>query len=104
MAISTFSPVTKTINAPSGQLNEDNFMEACLRFRERQAGVGVVFCPDEEKYFYNAYCLETKLLKELMSVEYEFLDEALEFINEEFSTWELEKFDKDSGCGSCAAK
>jgi hypothetical protein len=88
------------------KLTEKNYMEACLRFRDRQAGVGVVYCPDEKRYYYNAYCLETKLVKELMSVEYEFLDDALEFIDDEFGTWEIEKFEESesSGCSTCVAK
>ena len=88
------------------KLNDQNFQESYLRFRDRQAGVGVVYCPEENRYFYNAYCLEMKLLKELMSVEFEFLDDALEFIDDEFGTWDIENYEdkKDSGCGSCVAK
>lgn len=91
--------------ATTKKLNENNYLASCLRFRDRQAGVGVVYCPEEKRYFYNAYCLETKLLKELMSVEFEFLDEALEFIDDEFGMWDVENFEETkSGCSSCVAK
>ena len=87
------------------QLTEENYESDFLRFQERQAGVSLVYDPAEERYYYNAYCVETKLLKELFSVEYRFLEEALETINDEFGTWELVSFEKKkSGCGSCVAK
>lgn len=86
------------------KLNVDNFMHSYLRFNDRQAGVSAVFCPSEQKFYYNAYCLEMKVLKELMSVEFEFLDDALDLINEEFSTWDTVDFEPEKGCGSCAAK
>lgn len=90
----------------SAKLNSSNYQQSYLYFRERQAGVGVVYCPTEERYIYNAYCIETKLLKELMSVEFEFLDDALAFIDDEFGTWEVENFEKKEGggCSSCVAK
>ncbi|MDD9950459.1 MAG: hypothetical protein OXT67_02735 [Zetaproteobacteria bacterium] len=87
------------------KLNESNYDSHYLRFQERQAGVSLVFDPDKELYYYNAYCIEMKLLKELFTVEYTFLEEALETIDAEFGTWELTPYDKKkSGCGSCAAK
>ena len=87
------------------KLTEQNYQESYLSFQDRQAGVGVVYCPDEERYFYNAYCLETKLLKELMSVEYEYLEDALEFIDDEFGTWDIRQHEeKKSGCSTCVAK
>ncbi|MFK7824751.1 MAG: hypothetical protein AB8G05_11370 [Oligoflexales bacterium] len=87
------------------QLTEENYESDFLRFQDRQAGVSLVYDPCEERYYYNAYCVETKLLKELFSVEYRFLEEALETVNDEFGTWELVSFDKKkSGCGSCVAK
>ena len=88
------------------KLTEENYLESCLRFRDRQAGVGIVYCPDEKRYYYNAYCLETKLVKELMSVEFDFLEDALDYIDDEFGTWEIENFDKEksNGCSSCVAK
>ncbi len=87
------------------QLTEENFQDAALVFQDRQAGVSVVYDPDLKKYFYNAYCIEATLLKELFSCEYEFLEDALNVINSEFSTWSLKKLEeKKSGCGSCAAK
>lgn len=87
------------------QLTEENYESDYLRFQDRQAGVSLVYDPYEERYYYNAYCVEMKLVKELFSVEYRFLEEALETINDEFGTWELVSFDKKkSGCGSCVAK
>lgn len=88
------------------KLTEENFQSHFLRFEKRQAGVGLVFCPELEKYTYNVYCIENELLKELFSVEHDFLDDALALINDEFSTWELVSYDdnKKTGCGSCAAK
>jgi hypothetical protein len=86
------------------KLTSENYDKSFLRFRDRQAGVGVVYCPDENRYFYNSYCIETKILKELMSVEFDFLEDALELVNDEFSTWEKVDFEPEKGCGSCAAK
>ncbi len=84
-------------------LTEDNYSHSVLVFRDRQAGVSEIFDPETSRFSYNAYCLEKKLVKELFSKEHEFLSDALEMINEEFGTWQLESFDK-SGCGSCVAK
>jgi hypothetical protein len=85
------------------QLTEDNYTDSVLVFRDRQAGVSEIFDPETGRFSYNAYCLEKKLVKELFAHEHAFLSDALEMINEEFGTWQLESFDK-SGCGSCAAK
>ena len=85
-------------------LNEENYGHTTLVFRDRQAGISAIYDPEEERFTYNAYCLEKKLLKELFTCEYEFLTDALEAINEEFGTWKAESFEKDKGCGSCAAK
>lgn len=85
------------------KLTEENYSHSVLVFRDRQAGVTEIYDPDSGHYTYNAYCLEKKLLKELFTCEYEFLDDALMAINEEFGTWTLESFDQ-KGCGSCAAK
>ena len=86
------------------KLTSENFEYKILQFRERQAGVGLVFDPEASKYSYNAYCIETKLLTELFSCEYDFLDDALEVINGEFWTWELVDLSAKQGCGSCVAK
>lgn len=87
------------------QITEENFETHYLRFEKRQAGVGLVYCPEKEAYSYNAYCLEKELLKELFSVEHEFLEDALQMIHEEFGSWELVPYEKQkSGCSSCAAK
>jgi hypothetical protein len=86
------------------KLTAENFEYKILQFRERQAGIGLVFDPDSGSWQYNAYCIETKLLKELFSCEYDFLDDALELINGEFGTWELVDLTAKKGCGSCVAK
>lgn len=86
------------------KITSENFEYKILQFRERQAGIGLVYDPDSESYRYNAYCIETKLLKELFSCEYDFLDDALEVINSEFGTWELVDLSAKKGCGSCVAK
>jgi hypothetical protein len=87
------------------QLNDQNYLEKVYRFQDRQAGVSLIFDPDENIFTYNAYCLETHLMKELFTVEQEYLDDALDLINAEFGSWELVDLSgKSSGCGSCAAK
>ena len=85
-------------------LTLENYTYSVLVFRDRQAGVSEIFDPDTNTYTYNAYCLEKKLLKELFTCEYDFLEDALQVINEEFGTWELETFEEKSGCSSCVAK
>jgi len=85
------------------KLTSENYAHSVLVFRDRQAGVTEIYDPESSRYTYNAYCLEKKLLKELFTFEYEFLEDALLAINEEFGTWALESFDQ-KGCGSCAAK
>lgn len=85
------------------KLTTENYTYNVLRFRDRQAGITEIYDPQADTYSYNAYCLETKLVKELFTCEYDFLEDALHCINEEFGTWELESFDK-KGCGTCAAK
>lgn len=86
------------------KLTNENYSYSVLVFRDRQAGVSEVYDPFEKRYSYNAYCLEKKLVKELFSCEYEFLDDALGVVNSEFGTWELQSFEEEKGCGSCVAK
>lgn len=86
------------------KLTANNFDHTVLVFRERQAGVSVVYDPLEDSYSYNAYCLETKLMKELYSIEFDYLEDALGVINEEFGNWEKSDLAAKPGCGSCAAK
>lgn len=86
------------------KLTEENFSHAILQFRERQAGVSPVYDPENDSFSYNAYCVETKLLTELFTCEYEFLSDALHAVNEEFGQWELVDLSAKSGCGSCVAK
>lgn len=86
-------------------LTPENFLHTALRFKDRQAGVSLIYDPESQRYTYNAYCLETQLMKELFTCEYEDLEEALAVIQSEFGTWEV--FDltqKNSGCSSCVAK
>jgi hypothetical protein len=85
------------------KLTEENYDHSVLVFRDRQAGVSEIYDPERDSFSYNAYCLEKKLVKELFTCEYDFLTDALEVINEEFGSWDLESFDK-KGCGSCVAK
>ncbi len=89
--------------ATTGQLTAENYTSEFLTFEDRQAGISLVFCPDELRFFYNVYCLERTLLKEIFSVEFEFLEDALTTVNEEFGTWTLKSYDK-KGCGTCVAK
>lgn len=84
-------------------LTEENFVNMTFCWRDRQAGVGIVYDPDSETYQYNAYCIDKKLVKEIFSCEYEFLEDALTLVNQEYGNWELVDFDQ-KGCGSCAAK
>jgi hypothetical protein len=84
-------------------LTTENFSYTAYQWRDRQAGVGVIFDPEREQFIYNAYCVETKLMKELFSCEFDFLEDALALVNEEYSNWEEFSFDK-KGCGTCVAK
>ncbi len=87
------------------QLTADNFQESYFQFGDRQAGISLVYNPEEEHYSYNAYCLELSLLQELFAVEHDFLEDALHTVNSEFGQWELKSHDSaDKGCGSCVAK
>jgi hypothetical protein len=83
------------------RLTEDNYSEKILRFRDRQAGISLVYDPDDDVFTYNAYCLEIKLMKELFTTEHEFLEDALELINDEFGSWELEKVGTKEDCSTC---
>lgn len=86
------------------KLTTENFQTTVLNFRDRQAGVSIVFDGELERFFYNAYCIETKLLKELYSCEFDFLEDALDLINAEFGTWQKQELEDPKGCGSCIAK
>jgi hypothetical protein len=88
----------------SGPLTSDNYEYSWLAFEGRQAGISLVFDNEGERFYYNAYCIEGSLLSELFSVEFTYLEDALQLINEEFGTWTLEAFEEKSGCGSCVAK
>lgn len=97
------TPELKTSGLAAAKLTADNYTHTVLVFRDRQAGVSEIYDPDTDSFSYNAYCLEKKLVKELFTCEYDYLDDALDVINGEFGTWDAESFDK-KGCGSCAAK
>ncbi|MFK7872947.1 MAG: hypothetical protein AB8C84_07210 [Oligoflexales bacterium] len=85
-----------------GPLNNDNYDKKFLKFESRQAGVSIIYSPEKEIYTYNAYCLEAEKLVELMTVEYDYLDDALQTVNQEFGTWELVPYELEkSDCGSC---
>ena len=52
-----------------------------------------------------SYLKDKHAVKELFTVEQDYLDDALDLINAEFGSWEIvELSGKSSGCGSCAAK
>ncbi len=96
------TPAPETV---SKVLDSENYSHSFYNFGDRQAGVGLVFCPNENKFYYNAYCVEAKILKELFSVEYEFLQDALATVNSEFGQWELKSHEKTKeGCNTCVAK
>ena len=88
------------------KLTDDNYLDKVLKFRDRQAGVSVIYDPDTQGFLYNAYCLETKIMKELVAVEHNDTQAAVDFINDEFGTWELTDVHETSGsgCSSCVAK
>ena len=92
-----------TLPTQTTQLNEENYMAHYLRFNDRQAGIGLVYCPQEDRYAYNVYCIDFLLMKELFSVECEFLEDALELVQQEFGTWELVAYEKKN-CSDCSAK
>lgn len=98
------SEATTLEDALNQKLTNENYSHSVLRFRDRQAGVSEVFDPSDEKYAYNAYCIEITLLTELYSCEFEFLEDALAAVNQEFGQWELVDLGGKSGCGSCVAK
>jgi hypothetical protein len=87
----------------SGLLNNENYPYTVFRWRDRQAGISIVFDPESDRYSYNAYCIETKVLKELFSCEFEFLEDALDLVNSEYGNWEMHSLDS-KGCGTCVAK
>lgn len=84
-------------------LDCDNFLDKVLQFRDRNAGVSVIYDPDEDCHSYNAYVVETSLMKELWSQEFENVEEALDKINSEYGTWDLKSLIEESGCQSCVA-
>ena len=86
------------------KLDEETYSTMALKFRDRQAGVSLIYDHENLRYTYNAYCIETQLLKELFSAEFEFLNDALNTINEEFGSWELIRLDGKKNCVSCVAK
>ena len=86
------------------QITEENYQTHYLQFQDRQAGVSLIYDNLTSSYKYNVYCLERKLMKEIMSVEHDYLEDAIINVNEEFPSWELTAYGEKSGCGSCVAK
>ncbi len=86
------------------QITEENYQTHYLHFGDRQAGISLIYEPNSSSYRYNVYCLEMKLMKEILSCEYDYLEDAIINVNEEFTSWELLAYEKKDGCGSCAAK
>ena len=86
------------------KITHENFLHSALVFRERQAGVSLVFNPGNDLFTYNVYCIETKMMVELMTCEFNDIDEALTTVNSEFATWEYLDMQKKEGCGTCVAK
>ena len=93
------------MNNRAGQqqtLTADNYSHCFFRFRDRQAGISEIYDPDSELYRYNCYCVEQTVLKELYTLEFAFLDDALVHINDEFGNWEFCDFaPQKNECGSC---
>ena len=84
------------------KLASENYTYCFFRFRDRQAGVTEIFDPLANLYRYNSYCLEQKLLKEIYSAEFAFLEDALAHTNAEFGNWEFQDITlKKSDCASC---
>ena len=92
-----------SIKQSEWKLTEENYAATYLEFQDRQAGVSVVYYEKDDRYYYNVYCVERKLLKEIYSVEHEFLSDALKLVNNEFYSWETATYEK-SKCSSCANK
>ena len=83
-------------------LTTENYTHCYYCFRTRQAGISEIYDPKSETYAYNSYCLEQELTKEIYSVEFNFLEDAIEHINEEFGNWEFRDLSlKKQECGSC---
>ncbi len=89
----------------AARLTAQNYGWCSFKFRDRQAGVTEIYDPLAKCYRYNSYCLEQKLLKEIYSKEFAFLDDALTHTNGEFGNWEFQDLSlKKPACGSCANK
>ena len=85
-------------------MTEENYSYSYYSFEDRQSGISLVYSPSKKSYLYNVYCLEQTLLKELFTVEYDFLEDALKTVNSEFGNWKLKTFEeKKSSCSSCTA-
>ena len=86
----------------TAKLTAQNYSWCFFKFRDRQAGITVIYDPAAASYHYNSYCLEQKLLKEIYSKEFTFLDDALAHTNLEFGNWEFQDLSlKKPACGSC---
>ena len=58
---------------------------------DRQAGISLIYEPNSSSYRYNVYCLEMKLMKEILSCEYDYLEDAIINVNEELDGGEIIK-------------
>ena len=89
----------------SEEITDENYLTHVLRFRDRQAGISVVYDPQTDDFSFVASAVETQQLVELWSAEYPNLDAAVAAVNSEFGTWELTSLGKkdSAGCGTCAA-
>lgn len=97
--------MTSKTDETESSLTPYNYLNKAFRFQARQAGVSLIFDPNTEQYTYNAYCLETEIMKELFTVEHDYLEDAIELVNQEFGNWELVDLGEEkTGCSSCAAK
>ena len=52
-------------------------MEKAFFFRDRQAGVSSILIQKQRLTLITPHCLERELMKELFTVEFDFLDDAL---------------------------
>lgn len=89
----------------NNKITVENYLHSYYQFQDRQSGISLVYSYTKKNYIYNVYCIEQTLLKEIFTVEYEFLDEALQTVNSEFGTWKLVtlKENEKTGCSSCSA-
>ena len=84
------------MSTEANTITEDNYSYSYYNFEDRQSGISLVYSPSKKSYLYNVYCIEQTLLKELFTVEYDFLEDA---INNVLDTWILASFSIIPPCG-----